>query len=159
MLAKNIATPKLPPTSARQPEYGLAARLKLEDCNPRPEGFRPGLALSQPPATILLDSAAMAYTTSKWPVHRTTVKSKKKAGVPWTALPPSLPHTLHALHALHGSREGIVLSSLSLCPPLAAVGMSRAWKTRTGLQACGGGLVVCRRGRCAVQDEPGWRRS
>jgi hypothetical protein len=111
--------------------------------------------LSHLPATILIDSGAMVYTT--------TSNVKQKAGVPWTwaahAALPSQTHTLPSLRALHGSREGLTGHRVveSAVPSLPWECRARG---RPG-QACRRveEVVVCRRGGCAVQDEPGLRRS
>lgn len=66
------------------PTTNLCKTTARQDCNPTSAQFRPGLALLHLPATILIDSGAMVYTTSKRPVLL-QCKVKQKAGVPWTA--------------------------------------------------------------------------
>lgn len=49
------------------PTTNLCKTTARQDCNPTSAQFRPGLALLHLPATILIDSGAMVYTTSKRP--------------------------------------------------------------------------------------------
>jgi hypothetical protein len=130
-----------------------ACETNVQNCNPTTAQFRPGLALLHLPATILIDSGAMVYTTTKRPCN-----VKQKAGVPWTGLPtlpsPPIPYPAFPAWVAGGPLKCIVLSSLPSSLPWECRARGRPGQACRRVE-----VVVCRRGGCAVQDEPGSRRS
>jgi hypothetical protein len=111
----------------------------LQECNPRPVQFRPGRA-------GLVATLIACYNHIKlWSNGLHHWKSKRRV----CPGPPTLP-SLHIPCLCPAWVAGGHRVVESMPSPRCRGRVSRAWKTRTGLQVCGGGCGVQKRRMCGA---------